>query len=211
MYYLNSYKPLCYTKEGREAINRFDYPPFIDASCRREPDFQSPNPSISALCRIEKFVPRLRIGDFIVYMTVKGNYQPVKYPHWRLTAILKVLHRFESHTEAGAWYQEKGLPLPSNCMVTENDCLSYEKTGGAPKIFTSMPEKEQRLRKWDLEYKRRMRICGIFLVSRPEFLELNNPPVLTEKRLKDIFGKIPGTQNPKQIKEEHFIALHSVL
>jgi hypothetical protein len=211
MYFLNSYKPLCYTKEGREAIKSFDLPPYIDASCRREPDFQSAYPSISALCRIEKFVPRLKVGDSIVYMTVKGNYKPEKFSHWRLAAILKVLHRFESHKAAALWYQEKNLPLPSNCMIAENECLPYEMTGGAPKDFIRISDNARRLKLWDSEYKKRMQICGIFIVCESEYLELNNPPILTSERLNGIFGKIPGTQNPKQITEAQFIALHIIL
>src|ERR1041384_8461908 len=95
-FFLNSYKPLCYFKQGREAIKTFGLPPFIDASCRREPDLQSQFPSISALCRIEKFVPYRRVGDSIIYMTVRDTYKPERTPHWRLTAILKV--RSEEHT-----------------------------------------------------------------------------------------------------------------
>ncbi|HEX9929308.1 MAG TPA: hypothetical protein VGB02_12290 [Pyrinomonadaceae bacterium] len=207
MYFLNSYKPLCYTKEGREATKRFEFPPFIDASCRREPDFQSKYPSISALCRIEKFVPRLNIGDSVVYITKKGNYKPESFPHWRLTAILKVLQMFQSHKDAAQWYQDQGLPLPSNCMVAENKCLPYEMTGGASKDFMNIPDIEERLRKWDLEYQRRRRICGIFIACEATFLKLYDPPILTIEQLHDIFGKTPGTQNPKQITEEQFIAL----
>lgn len=211
MYFLNSYKPLCYSKEGRIAIQKYNFPPFIDASCRREPDFQSKYPSISALCRIEKFVPRLKVGDSVVYMTVKGNYKPATFSHWRLTAILKVIHRFESHKEAADWYQKNSISLPSNCIIPENLCLSYEMTGGASKDLMVIENVDARLKKWDTEYKRRMRICGIFIVSEAKFLELENPPILTSERLTQVFDKIPGTQNPKQITEEEFTALYSVI
>ena len=43
---LNSFRPLCMTDIGLRAVNDFDCPPFIDASCRREPDFESEFPSI---------------------------------------------------------------------------------------------------------------------------------------------------------------------
>jgi hypothetical protein len=210
MYFLNSYKPLCYFKEGRKAIEKFGFLPFIDASCRREPDFQSEFPSISALCRIEKFVPRLNIGDSVVYMTVKGNYKPEKFSHWRLTAILKVIQRFNSHEKAADWYKQNNLSLPSNCIVPENPCLPYEMTGGAKDLGDVFPI-EKRLKKWDAEYKRRKRICEIFIACQAEFLELENPPILTGERLTQIFGKIPGTQTPKHISEDQFIALHSVI
>lgn len=54
---LNSFRPLCSTQLELEAIEKYKLPPFIDASCRREPDFQNPLPSISALCRQVSFAP----------------------------------------------------------------------------------------------------------------------------------------------------------
>ena len=70
---LNSFRPLCGTILGVEAISKYKFPPFIDASCRREPDFQNPFPSISALCRQGQFAPHLRKDDIVVYMTVGGK------------------------------------------------------------------------------------------------------------------------------------------
>ncbi len=59
--FLNSFRPLIRYPEGQQAILAFHLPPFIDYSCRREPDFMSTYPSISALCRVEKFAPRLHV------------------------------------------------------------------------------------------------------------------------------------------------------
>lgn len=98
--YLNSYHPLIQYAEGRKAIARYNLPPFIDYSCRGEPDFQSAYPSITALCRTDKFVPRLHEGDQIVYITVQGKYPGSEQLHWRLVAILDVFKRFESHDKA---------------------------------------------------------------------------------------------------------------
>jgi hypothetical protein len=56
-WFYNSFRPLLNTREGRAAIERFGLPPFIDGSCRREPDFQSEFPSISGL-RCFVFVSR---------------------------------------------------------------------------------------------------------------------------------------------------------
>src|SRR2546423_15125523 len=73
-YYINTYHPLCENSSGKAAARRFDHPPFVDASCRREPDFESLRPSITALCRGEKFAPRLKVGDVVIYLTVRGRY-----------------------------------------------------------------------------------------------------------------------------------------
>lgn len=119
--YLNSYRPLVRYYEGQKAIEKYNLPPFIDYSPRREPDFQSPYPSISALCRVDKFAPRLYEGDQVVYITVQGKYPGSEELGWRLVAILDVFKRFESHSEAALWYKSQGVALPRNCMVPGND------------------------------------------------------------------------------------------
>ena len=55
--YLNSYRPLVLTTAGRQAITKYGLPPLTDGSCRREPDFESSHPSITALCRFTRFAP----------------------------------------------------------------------------------------------------------------------------------------------------------
>ena len=208
MYYLNSFKPLCYYKQGREAIKKFDLPPFIDASCRREPDFQNPLPSISALCRGAGFAPRLREGDKVIYMTVKGNYLSETTRHWRLVAVLEVIKRFESHKEAAQSYLESNLPLPNNCMVTGNVHSSYEMSGGmSADRFGGAADDEELVRKWDASYKVRSRKYGAFLACKADYLELYNPPILTDGFMLDTFGRIPPTLTPPPISEEQFEAL----
>ena len=105
--FLNSYRPLILYVEGRQAITTYNLPPFLDYSCRKEPDFMSAYSSISALCRVGKFAPRLHESDITVYITCKGSYLGMKPRHWRLTAILEVFKRFETHAEAAAWYSSK--------------------------------------------------------------------------------------------------------
>jgi hypothetical protein len=212
MYYLNSFRPLCYNKLGQLAIKRYSLPPFVDASIRREPDFQSQFPSITALCRSAMFAPRLRVGDSVVYMTVKGRYEPERFSHWRLVAILRVIQRFESHKQAAAWYQGKGLPLPSNCMVEGNDPLSYGMTIGVipPDRFGEGLSTDEILRKWDLGYKLRARKNGAFLACEAEFLELNQPPIITEAAMLQIFGRTPPTLTPPSISESEYMALRSL-
>lgn len=208
MLYLNSFRPLCEKKLGRLAIKKYGLPPFTDSSCRREPDFQSHFPSISSICRGEKFAPRLHEGDSVVYITVKGTWKPEQFSHWRLVAILKIMKRFETHTDAATWFHGKGLPLPSNCLVDGNECLPYDMTGGTePARFGIIRDSNTLLRKWDLSYKSRVTKCGVFLACEAEFLNLNNPPVLTDTLMLQIFGRFPSTQNPPPIAEHQFADL----
>ena len=211
MNYLNSFKPLCKTKQGRAAISKFGFPPFIDTSCRREPDFQASAPSISALCRGGMFAPRLSVGDSVIYMTVKGQYEPEKTRHWRLVAILRVRERFESHKEAAVWYREAGLKIPSNYMVDGNACLPYEMTAGTDASrFGYVEDTEDLLKRWDLSYRLRSRRFGVFLTCEADFLELYDPPELTDETLLQIFGRIPPTLNPPAIRAYEFQALYEI-
>lgn len=190
--FLNSFRPLARYSEGRQAVNKYNLPPFIDYSCRKEPDFLSKYPSISALCRVGKFAPRLHEGDIAVYITCKGDYLNVKYAHWRLVAILEVIKRFETHTDAALWYTSHGTSLPSNCMVTNNPPLPLEFTAPITEFGTD-------IRRWDLAYQKRARQCSIFLACQPRFIELYNPPIITDDTMYDVFARIPGTQNPPAI------------
>lgn len=201
--YLNSYRPLIRYIEGREAVTIYDLPPFVDYSCRKEPDFQSAYPSISALCRVGKFAPRLHEGDLIVYITCKGKYLGINQPHWRLTAILEVFKRFEAHTEAAAWYMDQELALPRNCMVAGNPPCPIEMTAPITEFTTD-------LRRWDLAYQSRARRCGVFLVCKSQFMDLCTPPILTEENMWEAFNRIPGTQNPPAIASGEFGKLKAI-
>jgi len=201
MRYLVSFKPLNINRYGRKAIENFGLPLYVDGSCRREPDFESKFPSISALCRFTKFAPHLNEGDTVVYITVKGKYNPFSYRHWRLVAILKILKRFDSHRDAAEWYTAQKIPLPSNCVVDGNPPLSLEKTTGLMPSTCCV---------WDSIYRKRARECGVFLVCEPQFIELHQPPVLTEKVMREIFGKVPATQNPPKVSEAEFAQLQKV-
>jgi len=200
MNYLASFKPLVAKALGRKAVLTFGIPPFVDGSCRREPDFESRFPSISALCRFTKFAPRLQVGDTVVYITHKGRYFQTK-SHWRLVGILKVLERFESHAAAAQWYKERSIPLPSNCIVSENPPLPLEKTIGAM----------DSIRRWDGIYQLRTRKCGVFLVCESKFVELHNPPILGDEAMIDVFGRIPGTRNPGRISDAELAKLKSMM
>src|SRR3989338_4654926 len=192
--YLSSYSPLCRNRAGRSAIAQYGIPAFVDASCRREPDFESPCPSISALCHKQKFAPRLKPGDCVIYITHKEKYHPYRERHWRLVAILKVERRFETHEEADRWYSGQGYSLPSNCMVEGNPPVPLEKTDRYRKS----------LDEWDRNYRVRARYCGAFLVCRPIFIELHNPPRLTDEWMQQVFGRIPGTRNPPRLSPKEY-------
>jgi hypothetical protein len=137
-WFYNSFRPLLNTSAGRAAVHRFELAPYIDGSCRREPDFESEFPSISGLCRKDKFAPRLHVGDTTIYVTTKGGWGR------RLVAVLRVRERFESHDEAAAWYRELGLPLPSNCWVDGNPPIPYEQTVQD----SSLPSVRERIQRW---------------------------------------------------------------
>jgi hypothetical protein len=190
--FLCSFRPLVASKQGQEAVQNHRLKPFVDASCRREPDFEAQFPSISALCRKEYFAPRLRVGSKVVYITKKGRYLGSTDNHWRLVAVLEVTTSFQSHAEAANWYIQNGECLPSNCMVNGNPAMPLDKTDG----FHSD------IRHWDAIYRLRAKQCGVFhICSKELYCELENPPIVTEQMMIEVFGYIPATRNPPSISE----------
>src|SRR6267142_2679885 len=97
--YLVKYNPLTSTLGGAAAARRYRIPPYVDGSCRREPDLRLRFPSITALCRGGYFAPKLRVGDQIVYITGRENSHGRP---WRLVAILRVIRFFAAHAAAAA-------------------------------------------------------------------------------------------------------------
>ena len=194
MNFINAFRPLSVNKDGSEASRRFGLPPFIDGSIRREPDLQSRFPSITALCRAGLFAPRLMPGDRLVYVTVKGRYPPYRFPHWRLVALLHVIAKFQSHSEASAWYSERGLPLPSNCLVPGNNPTPVE--------MSALPGRDPR--EWELGYQLRARKVPVFLVCDPIYLELNEPLPIGEDDMIAALGRIPGLQNPPSLADGEY-------
>ena len=202
MIFLNSYNPLIKNKRGRSVVEKHGIPPYVDDSCRREPDFESEYPSITALCRAGNFAPHRNEFDVIVYITTKGKYPGYPGRHWRLTAILEVIRRFETHREASKWYINKGLDLPRNCIVPSNNPLPLE--------ITSNKDKHSTVERWDAIYRRRARKHGVFLVCRSIFLELHEPPIVTEEMMRCVFGKIPSTRNPPRISDYEYNNLRRI-
>jgi hypothetical protein len=188
--YLTSFRPLIANAAGLCVTIKYSLPPFIDGSCRREPDLELEWPSVTALCRGSKFAPKLDVGDELFYITVKHKYHDLKESHYRLVAILRVAERFETHREAAIWYRQHSDRLPYNCMVPGNAPLPYDKTN------KSQPD----LNMWDKHYWSRASKYPTFLRCEKLFLDIYCPPVIIVSDLKAIFGgKVPGTQNPKMI------------
>jgi len=202
--FLTTYRPLCGTAFGRRSIALHALPPFVDGSCRREPDLQHEWPSISALCRAGSFAPRLREGDKVAYMTKKGFYGQ-RTPHWRLTALLQVIHRFESHQEAAHWYLEKSTGLPRNCMVPRNPPLPLDHTDF--ELDRNLKSRMKALspaaaiRLWDAAYRQRAELYPVLLACKPLFVEVWEPPAIQEQDWQRWYGSQPGTRNPPVIQD----------
>ncbi len=212
---LNSFHPLCENDIGRNAIINFNFPPFIDASCRREPDLENPFPSITALCRQEKFAPQLYPNDIVVYMTVKGKWF-TDFEHYRVIAILEVIHRTDSHIQAKSWYTNKGLSIPSNCMVDDNLPHPFHETAGQYenqkdiyKFLGYSLEKqkiigERIIKHWDREYLEKSKKWGTFIITKPIYINLSDPPIFTDQDIFRIFKKKINTRTPKKLTSDEF-------
>lgn len=202
--FLATYHPLVETVQGRRAAQSHGLPPFIDGSCRREPDFESRFPSISALCRKGKFAPRLHEDDRVAYLTIKYSYQNDYEDGWRLVAILQIIKRFASHEEAAAWYRDRGEPPPSNCLVAGNPPEDFKLTSGklpssVRKRLAGRWDDALAVRLWDNSYRQRTAEWPVFLASEKLFLNLHNPPQLRQENFLKIFGRIRVAQNPPRI------------
>ncbi|MBC8102900.1 MAG: hypothetical protein H7Z41_09965 [Cytophagales bacterium] len=200
-FFLNSFQPICGYASWK-ALHASDplVPPFVDGSCRREPDLEHTLPSISALCRAGKFAPKLRLGDIVAYISKQGCYGDVRQNHYRLVSVLLVKERFSSHEEAQKWYGNQGLTLPKNCMVQGNEPLTWEQTHQAPNQPQSGPKIDS-VEKWDAEYKKRQSKHENFLACEALYTELWQPKVIWPDDLRFVFdGAIPGTQNPGKMR-----------
>jgi len=182
--FLATYRPLCGTAHGRAAVARYSIAPYVDGSCRREPDLECLFPTITALCRGGRFAPRLREGDRVAYVTKLGRYGTAAESHWRLTALLCVHKRFDSHSDAAEWFRNKGIPLPRNCMARKTAPVPLSQTDGIVKLQSGESVKlpsEEVIRRWDLAYAVRARRWGTVLACTPLFLELHSPPRITRE------------------------------
>lgn len=210
--YLATYHPIIGRAAGREAVVREGLPPFVDGSCRREPDLESEFPSITATCRAGAFAPRLQVGDEVAYITVKGRYSDDTVSGWRVVAVLRVIRKFATHDAAAAWYASEGLPPPSNCLVADNPPKPLHLTHRwPPQEIRERMRREladaQVVRLWDATYRGRIRVWPLLLACKPLYRELHSPPQLRQEDIIRIFGRVPGTQNPPAIRPDQLASV----
>lgn len=209
--YINQFRPLAQTPLGQKAIQQHKLRPFIDASCRREPDLESEFPSITALCRKGHFAPLLKVGDVVAYITTEFAYPPESVRMRRLVAVLRVKESWreqrsnrglEAHAQAAEWYRKQDLCIPSNCMVLEEGRVALDCTdryGIRGNIAT--------LEQWDDGYKLRAIECGAFHACEKIFCDVNDPPQFTTQQLAQWFGLPPGSRDTEPLPPEKFTLL----
>jgi hypothetical protein len=189
--YLLSYCPLAHSRYGREVATRNGMPPYVDASCRREPDFELTSPFVSGLCR-PNFISTLNVGDVLVYVT---KMSAVHREGRRLVAVLQLDRPFVSHAAAAAWYQASGVRPPYSCIVPGNDPLPITVTN--PKM-TPGTAKFTDSKLWDRAvYAPRAKGCTQCFSCSALFLNLHTPPIVSDDFWIQRLGGDPGqrTQN----------------
>ncbi|MGQ0828927.1 MAG: hypothetical protein ACT4ON_11110 [Bacteroidota bacterium] len=198
--YFTSFYPLCCSAAGKEAVtNNSRLLPFIDGSCRREPDFQNEYPAITGLCR-PGFSKKLQKGDIVVYTTNK-KFLGVK----KLVAILEVIEKTEkSHSTAAEWYQRSGKIVPNNIIVDGTKPFELNQTHQLGRWDSCGDgEEELKIEEWDALYKERAKcypevaICKIW----NGVIDLTNPRTISDEDLLFVFNRMPGTQTPPAYKE----------
>jgi hypothetical protein len=203
--YLSSFYPLACTKNGKLAAKLHQLPPFIDGSCRREPDFQNDYPAITGLCR-PGFAKKLSVNDIVIYATNKFGIGSRK-----IVAALKVINtNFKSHEEAAAWYKENGCSIPNNLMVKETSPFELDLTHQLSS-WIKWANAADTLEKWNGEYELRANAHPEVAICEKIFSELENPAELTEEEMERIFKRRPGTRNPSTITEQQWAELKKII
>lgn len=208
---------------GRAAIVKYSFPPFIDASCRREPDLENMCPSITALCRQGRFAPYLREGDIVVYLTVQGNYSPIKEKHHRVVAVLQIETVYNTHQQGKSEYSKLGITIPSNCMVKGNLPYDFDKTAGNFKTKkelehflvhnspTQLTIGQRRLKHWDKNYLDKAQQWPCFIKTKALYKNVISPTPIFRTDFERIFNKLPNTRTPNKISENQFTELCKLL
>jgi hypothetical protein len=206
---------------GMRAVHQHGYKPFVDFSCRREPDFDNKYPSISALCRKSKFAPHLKAHDIVIYTTLQGVYPPISAPHYRLVAILQIEQIYPTHHDGEIGYNLLGAGTPRNCMVPTNLPLDFDQTAGdffsvkKTNHFLALPLPQQqvigrkRVKAWDNYYQGIPSLlnCGAFVRTTPVYLETANPAPIYPKDYASIFGKPSQAPKPVTAQQLHDVGL----
>lgn len=208
--FLNSFNPLCSTRRGRVASEKYSLPPFIDGSCRREPDLESEFPPITGICRKSKLLSRLAVGDIVIYITNKGE-NLGGIPHWRLVSILRVLEIAPTHQEAQKFYTERGIKTPNNLFVEGNEPYSLEKTHLRGSSGYSKREGRPSVEEWNAIYKVRSREEKRVAICEKMLTDLWEPISIMERDMLNIFGRVPCCQNPPSLTTENWEKLKAFI
>lgn len=216
--YLVTYRPLVHTRAGRHAAATYRLPPFIDASCRREPDLAHDMPAITALCRGRMFAPRLRAGDRVIYMTKVGRWDNGSRDSvWKLVAAVLVAEVLPTHEIAAEWYLGQGQALPSNIMVPGNPPEPWERTSRwiRKELRERLGDPEanpiRTIAVWDAQYRGRAHAHPAVAVCSVISRRLWTPPTVTRGDWVPLFGGVPHTLTPSAINEPAANALMSRL
>lgn len=198
--FLNTFKPLGCNKFGRNNALNNNLPFFIDGSCRREPDFQNNFPAITQLCRPKKLVPRLNVGDLVIYLTKKGRYFN-QSGHWRFIGILEVIDVVQNHTSAATFYINRNIIPSQNIICNQTAPFSLNMTHGLCGFKRISLTPQRVITIWNRAYVYRSANYPQTAITRlwKNHLYLNNPPIITSQMMLNIFGRIPGTQNPPRL------------
>jgi len=198
--YLNSFYPLCSTKHGIKAINKYGLQKYIDGSCRREPDLENELPCITGLCR-PGFAEKLNEEDIIIYVTNKKGVGSRK-----LISVLKVTKIFESHEVAADWYIAQNKCIPNNLMVDGNRPFDLNKTH-QKMGWDAWTKQKQTLDTWDKSYYDRANDKGKVALCEILYRELNNPIQLDESK----FERKLIAQNPPVLKIEEWNIIRELI
>lgn len=198
--FLNSFIPLAYNRFGRSAATANNLPLFIDGSCRREPDFQNPLPAITQLCRPKKLVTRLNIGDLVIYITKLGNYGNPP-AHWNFIGVLEVIDFAQNHNHAEAYYLNNQIKVSQNIICNQTIPFPLNMTHGLSGFPHENLSPQRVISLWNNGYISRANNYPKVSITKvwKDTLNLNNPTVITHTMMQNIFGRVPGTQNPPKL------------
>ena len=86
---------------------------------------------------------------------------------------------------------------------------NYDKSTDIKRYLSYSPEKqnligERKVTIWNDKYLTKSKKWGDFIITKPIFRDLVNPPILSDDDMKKIFCKVPNTRNPNKVTKEQF-------